>query len=42
MVFFTMEICQKRPKSDIGQFDQDAILDKLISTMFILTNDIFL
>jgi hypothetical protein len=41
MVFFTREIGQKGPKSDIGQLDQGAILDKLISTMSILTNGLF-
>jgi len=38
MVFFTSKIGKKRPKNDIGQLDQSAILDKLISTMSILTN----
>jgi hypothetical protein len=41
MIFFTMEIGQKGPKSDIGQLDQGAILDKLILIMFILTNGLF-
>jgi hypothetical protein len=38
MVFFTREIGQKRPKSDIDRFDQGAILDNSISIMSILTN----
>jgi hypothetical protein len=41
MVFFTMEISQKGPKSDTSQLDQGAILDKLISTMFVLTDGLF-
>jgi hypothetical protein len=40
MVIFTKEIAQKGPTSDISQLDQGAILDKLISTMSILTNDL--
>jgi hypothetical protein len=32
---------QKGPKSDIGQLDEGAILDKSISTMSILTSDLF-
>jgi len=40
-VFFTREIGQKGPKNDIGQFDQGVIIDKLILTLFILTNDFF-
>jgi len=39
--FLTREIGQKGPKSDIGQLDQSAILDKLISTLSILTSDLF-
>jgi hypothetical protein len=39
MVFFTREIVGiKRPKIDTTWFDQGAILDKLISMVFILTN----
>jgi len=41
MVFFTRGIGQKGPKNDIGQFDQGVIIDKSISTLFILTNDFF-
>ncbi len=41
MVFFTREIGQKGPKSDIDQLDQGAILDKLILTMSILTSGLF-
>jgi hypothetical protein len=32
---------QKGPKSDISQLDEGAILDKSISTMSILTSDLF-
>jgi hypothetical protein len=35
MVFFTKVIGQKGPKTDIGQLDQGAILDKSISTLSI-------
>jgi hypothetical protein len=38
MVFFTKEIGQKGPKSGSGGLDQDVILDKSISTLFILTS----
>jgi hypothetical protein len=41
MVFFTKEIGQKGPKNDIGQLDEGAILDKLISTLSTLTIDLF-
>jgi hypothetical protein len=41
MVLFTREIDSKGPKNGIGQLDQGAILDKLILTMFILTNGLF-
>jgi len=41
MVFFTREIGRKGPKGDIGRLDQGAILDKVISTMSILTNGLF-
>jgi len=41
MVFFIKVIGQKWPKNDIGQFDQGAILDKSISTLSILINDLF-
>jgi hypothetical protein len=41
MVFFIKEIGKKGPKSDIGRLDQGAILDKSISTTFILTNGLF-
>jgi hypothetical protein len=41
MVFFTSKIGQKGPKNDVGQLDQDAILDKLILTLSILTSDYF-
>jgi len=41
MVFFTNRIGQKGPKNDIGQLDEGAILDKLISTLSTLTNDLF-
>jgi hypothetical protein len=41
MVFFTREIGQNGPNNDIGRFDQGAILDKLISTMFTLTIGLF-
>ncbi len=32
-----MEIGQKGPKSDIGQLDQGAILDKFISIMYLIS-----
>jgi hypothetical protein len=38
MVFFTREIGQKGPKSDIDRLDQGAILDKSISIMSILAS----
>jgi hypothetical protein len=41
VVFFIREIGQKGPKSDISWLDQGAILDKFISTMFILNNGLF-
>jgi len=41
MVFFTKEIGKKKLKSDIGQLDQSAILDKLILTTSILTSGLF-
>jgi len=41
MVFFIKVIGQKGPKNDIGQLDQGAILDKSISTLSILINDLF-
>jgi hypothetical protein len=41
MVLFITVIGKKRPKNDIGQLDQGAILDKPISTPSILINDLF-
>ncbi len=42
MVFFINKIGQKGPENDIGQLDEGAILDKLISALSTLTSDFFL